>query len=157
MLDYSIALPDGSIFTAPHENAYAEWGSVTVHHQYVDGPGSEVYEVGLWIQPANRSYQADFFFILQNIMNDGTLVSSADIYQTPTLNGATYVNAYLDVFDYTTFTSKVNVRFSVDTLRQHQIPEPASPALFLMGIGGLYPTRKRIRQSNSGRPAPAEV
>lgn len=143
ILDYSITLPDASVFKTPHENAYAEWGGVFIHHQYLDGPSQETYQVGLQIQPLDRSYQANFFFILENELHDGTLVSSADIHQTPNLNGATYENAYLDVFDYRNMTSRLNVRFSVDSLERQQIPEPAAWILVLTAGAGLLATRRR--------------
>jgi MYXO-CTERM domain-containing protein len=91
----------------------------------------------------DRSYQANFFFILENELHDGTLVSSADIDQTPNVLAATYENAYLDVFDYRTMTSRLNVRFSVDSLERQQIPEPPSWLLALTAAGGLLAARRR--------------
>lgn len=151
ILDYSITLPDASVYKAPHQDAYAEWGGVFVHHQYLDGPSQETYQVGLQIQPLDRSYQVNFSFILENELHDGALVSSADIDQTPNLNGVTYESAYLDVFDYRNMTSRLNVRFSVDSLERLEIPEPASRILVLIAAVGLLVTRRRDSHRKQGK------
>lgn len=138
VIDYSVALPDGSVYRAPHEGEYAEWGGINVVH----GLGQESYSVGLQIQPLDRSYQADFFFILENAFHDGALVSSPDIHQIPNVGGATYVNAYLSVFNYKTMTHEVHARFSVGTPEPHHVPEPASWILVLTAGGSYWVARR---------------
>lgn len=142
VIDYSITLPDGSVYQAPHQGAYAEWGGINVLH----GLGRESYSVGLQIQPLDRSYQADFFFILENAFLDDALVSSADIDQIPNVGGATYVNAYLSVFNYRTMTSQVDVHFSVGSPEPHQVPEPASWILVLTAAGSYLVARRYSSQ-----------
>jgi len=142
VIDYSVTLPDGSVYQAPHQGEYAEWGGITVRH----GLGREAYEVSLQIQPLDRSYQANFFFILENAFHDDALVSSADIGQIPNVGGATYVNAYLDAFNYRTMTSQVNVRFSVDSPEPQHVPEPASWVLVLTAAGSYLVARRYGRQ-----------
>lgn len=144
VIDYSISLPDGTVYNAPHKGEYAEWGGVTVHYNYLGGPDEETYQIGLQIQPLDRSYQANFFFILENDAHDGTLVSSSNIDQTPNLQGASNVNAYLDVFNYVKFTDQLNVQFSVDSLQKKQLPEPASWILVVTATGCLLFVRRRI-------------
>lgn len=143
VIDYSVVLPDGSVYNAPHKGEYAEWGGVTVHHDYLGGPDEETYQVGLQIQPLDRSYQANFFFILDNYAHDGTLVSNPDINQTPNLQGASYVNANLNVIDYRTFTNRLDAQFSVDSLQGQQLPEPSSWILVLTAAGSLLIVRSR--------------
>lgn len=142
-IDYSVTLPDGSVYNAPHVNEYAEWGGVAVHYNYLGGPDEETYQVGLQIQPMDRSYQANFFFILDNFAHDGSLVSSPDINQTPNLQGADYVNAELNVFNYRTFTNSLDATFSVNSLQRQQLPEPSSLILVVTAIGSLVLIRRR--------------
>lgn len=138
VIDYSVTLPDGSVYQAPHLGEYGEWGGIAVRH----GLGRETYGVSLQIQPLDRSYQADFFFILENAFLDDALVSSADIDQIPNVGGATYVNAYLSVFNYRTMTSQVDVHFSVGSPEPHQVPEPASWILVLTAAGSYLVARR---------------
>lgn len=138
VIDYSVSLPDGSVYEAPHQGEYGEWGGITVTH----GLGRESYSVSLQIQPLDRSYQADFFFILENAFNDDALVSSADINQIPNVGGATYVNAYLSVFNYNTMRHEVDARFSVGTPEPHHVPEPASWILVLTAAGSYWVARR---------------
>lgn len=143
IIDYTINLPDGSVYKAPHEGAFAEWGSITVHHQYLDGPGEETYQIGLQIQPLNQPYQIDFFFILDNELRDGALVSSASLNQVPNIQAATRQNAYLSVFDYRSVTSKLDVSFSVDSLTA--VPEPSTWLLMVAGVAGVLFFGKRAK------------
>lgn len=138
VIDYSITLPDGSVYQAPHQGAYAEWGGITVLH----GLGQESYSLSLQIQPLDRSYEADFSFILENAFHDDALVSSADIDQIPNIGGATYVHAYLSVFDYRTMKHQVHLHASGGSPESHQVPEPASWILVLTAAGSYLVARR---------------
>jgi hypothetical protein len=142
-IDYTVNLPDGSVFRAPHENAYAEWGSVAVHHLYVDGPSEETYQIGETFQPADRSYQADFYIILENALHDGALVSNTSINQVPNPLFATYENAGLTIFNYRSMSSPLDIKFSINSIEPAPVPEPETWGLMFTGIGGLLLARRR--------------
>jgi hypothetical protein len=142
IIDYSINLPDGTVYRPQSTDIYADWDDITVHHLYLDGPGEEDYEIGRTFQPSDRSYQSDFYIILQNNLADGALLSGTSIDQTPNPLGATYENAALRIFNYNTMSYTLDFAFSVDTLTRSPVPEPASWRLMVLGLVGLGVLRK---------------